>query len=184
MATRPDRDTMLAELLERLPDADAVFASWPGELEVPEALHTTALVAAGRVNDPRLVVMRAVTRTGTGVRIGWCLLGPVSNFEDGSTPLPRTPIPAFTTPAAARVLSLLTTDAEAAESSAAVMLTDAAVARQVVTVVDTIAVQALGESRPQSLGVKLLGIDPSPHVYAGEEVDLVCIGAPIWIGEA
>lgn len=183
MATHPDRDKKLAQLLAAVPVAEEAFASWPGEVGEIQDLQTRASVAVGGVNDPRLVVMRAVSRTGTGVRIGWCLLGPASNFERPSTPLPRTPLPAFTTSAASRVLSLLAVDAESAEATAQGMLADAATARQVTAVADAVAVQDLAAGQPLSIGVQVLGIDPGPRVFHGSEVDLVCVGAPAWIGQ-
>ncbi|WP_433206713.1 hypothetical protein ACQP1G_20560 [Nocardia sp. CA-107356] len=171
-----DRDAVIDQLVAKLPSAEEFLAGPPTHRPgTPCSVHGTASFAFEGFTDPRLLLALGIGRAGS-IRVAWCLWGAAGNRPNPDIAVPVA-IPATLSDPARRALQLLAVDQNETEEAAASELADINVAREITQLAMTVRGRTPeNDSTAADFGATIHAVLPGTG-----DVDVICLGTPIWI---
>ena len=185
MTSNPDWDAKVAAIKAEWPTVAELFEGWPRTgpaLPAVTVVNGSFCHVAGFA-DPRLTLLTGVSQAPDEPRIGWVLFGAAGNLQTPLPSVPRDVVKAVTNPDAVRALQFLAVDTSETDEAAIEALKHRDVVNQLTDLADSANrhCQRHDASAVLEAGVFIYGIAADRQQFAGEDVDLVCVGTPIWV---
>lgn len=149
----------------------------------PVVRRRSPLAGSARVDDSRLAFYAGHSHEPDGPRIGWALPGAAANVTSNRM-TPQTVRNRLTNPNAIRAVQLLAIDEEETAEAAVEPLADPVAVAQIGQLADVAYLHHDDAPQLVEVGVVVYALTPAARPFAGVDVNMICIGTPMWMRAA